>query len=228
MPPVLGPGRRRSRRLWSWLVASGSTFLPSHSTMKLASSPCRNSSITTRAPPALCATPSLLSQQHEVDRLVRLVERHRHDHALAGGQAVGLDDDRRARAVDVGVGRGGVGEGWRTRAVGMPWRCMKALAKALELSSCAAAWVGPKMRRPRARNTSTTPAASGASGPTTVSAIFSAAAKSASAAGSVIGTFSSARVERGAAVARRHVDRLHLAATAPASRPARARGRRRR
>ena len=30
----------------------------------------------------------------------------------------------------------------------MPWRCMKALAKALELSSCAAALVGPKTRRP--------------------------------------------------------------------------------
>jgi hypothetical protein len=59
----------------------------------------------------------------------------------------------------------------------MPWRCMKALAKALELSSCAAACVGPKMRRPRLRNRSTTPAASGASGPTTVSAIFSACGK---------------------------------------------------
>ena len=61
MPPVFGPTSWSSRRLWSWLVASGTTFLPSLSTMKLASSPCMNSSTTTRAPPALCATPSLLS-----------------------------------------------------------------------------------------------------------------------------------------------------------------------
>src|SRR5450755_811076 len=56
---------------------------------------------------------------------------------------------------------------------------MKALAKAFELSSCAAARVGPKMRRPRPRKMSTAPAASAASGPTTVSAIFSARANSA-------------------------------------------------
>ena len=72
----------------------------------------------------------------------------------------------------------------------MPCRCMKALENAFELSSCAAAWVGPKMRSPRARNTSTTPCDSGASGPTTVSATFSRCAKSASAAGSVMATFS--------------------------------------
>jgi hypothetical protein len=53
----------------------------------------------------------LLSSSIIVDGGVRFVERHRHHHALAGGQAVGLDDDRRALGVDVGVGRGGVGEG---------------------------------------------------------------------------------------------------------------------
>ena len=71
----------------------------------------------------------------------------------------------------------------------MPWRFMKSLAKALELSSCAASFVGPKMRSPRSRNSSTTPAASGPSGPTTVSAIFSFAANSASAFTSLIATF---------------------------------------
>src|SRR5215813_13897686 len=69
-------------------------------------------------------------------------------------------------------------------------RKRKPFANALELSSCAAALVGPKIRRPRARKRSTTPAASGASGPTTVSWIRSRAAKSASSASSVIGTFS--------------------------------------
>src|SRR2546423_13657406 len=53
-------------------------------------------------------------------------------------------------------------------AVGMPWRVMKALAKSLELSSCAAAWGGPKILSPACLKSSTTPSASGASGPTTV------------------------------------------------------------
>ncbi len=50
---------------------------------------------------------------------------------------------------------------------------MNALAKSLELSSCAAERVGPNTARPAARKASTTPAASGASGPTTVSAACS-------------------------------------------------------
>src|SRR5215831_5757626 len=62
---------------------------------------------------------------------------------------------------------------------------MKALAKSLELSSCAAFAVGPTIARPAARNASTTPAASGASGPTTVSPIGSAFAKPTSASISV-------------------------------------------
>src|SRR5690606_2199651 len=68
----------------------------------------------------------------------------------------------------------------------MPWRFMKALAKSLELSSCAASLVGPKIFRPRERNRLTMPAASGASGPTRVRATPSATTKSASAAGSRI------------------------------------------
>ena len=114
MPPVFGPWSPSSRRLWSWLVARAATFLPSHSTMKLASSPCRNSSITTRAPPSLCVTPSglIVRRQHELDGLVRLVQAHGHHHALAGGQAVGLDHDGRALLVHIGVGRRRVGEGF--------------------------------------------------------------------------------------------------------------------
>ena len=54
---------------------------------------------------------------------------------------------------------------------------MKRLAKSLELSSCAARRVGPKILRPAARNVSTIPAASGASGPTTVSSTDSFLAK---------------------------------------------------
>ena len=50
MPPVLGPRSPSRNRLWSCDDASGSTLRPSTITMKLASSPARKSSITTRAP----------------------------------------------------------------------------------------------------------------------------------------------------------------------------------
>src|SRR3954468_21699737 len=66
---------------------------------------------------------------------------------------------------------------------------MKALANAFELSSSAAAFVGPKMRRPWARKMSTAPAASAVSGPTTVRSIFSSTANRASSARSVMATF---------------------------------------
>ena len=53
----------------------------------------------------------LVVHQHEIHGVVGLLQRHRHHHALAGGQAVGLDDDGRAQAVHEGVGCCGVGEG---------------------------------------------------------------------------------------------------------------------
>ena len=148
MPPVLGPWSPSSRRLWSCEVASAVTFLPSHSTMKLASSPCRNSSITTRAPPVVVRDAQLVVQQHEVDGFMRFGRGHGHDHALACGQAIGLDHDgralarRRRRAPAAGSVKASYS------AVGMRWRFMKALEKALELSSCAAACGGPEHAQP--------------------------------------------------------------------------------
>ena len=50
---------------------------------------------------------------------------------------------------------------------------MKSFANALLVSSRAAAWVGPNTRRPSASKRSARPAASGASGPTTVKSIRS-------------------------------------------------------
>ena len=49
--------------------------------------------------------------QHEVHSIMGLLQRHGHDHALARRQAVGLDDDGRAQPVHKRVGRSGVGEG---------------------------------------------------------------------------------------------------------------------
>ena len=51
----------------------------------------------------------------------------------------------------------------------MLWRAKKSLVNAFEPSSCAAACVGPKIISPSFVNASTTPATSGASGPTIVS-----------------------------------------------------------
>src|SRR5688500_3222112 len=71
-------------------------------------------------------------------------------------------------------------------------RCftMNDLAKSLEDSSCAAARVGPKIFSPVSRNASTTPAASAASGPTTVTWMFSFLANATSSATPATGTFS--------------------------------------
>ena len=52
MPPVLGPCSPSTTRLWSCAAASGSACSPSTRAKKLASSPTRNSSMTTSAPAA--------------------------------------------------------------------------------------------------------------------------------------------------------------------------------
>src|SRR5262249_59095856 len=62
----------------------------------------------------------------------------------------------------------------------MPRRSMNSFAHALLHSRRAAALVGPKIASPREENSSTMPAASGASGPTTVRSKRRAAAKLAS------------------------------------------------
>jgi len=60
---------------------------------------------------ACACVAELVARQHHVDRFVRFLERHRDDHALAGREAVGLHDDRRAFRVDVGMRGGRVREG---------------------------------------------------------------------------------------------------------------------
>ncbi len=62
MPPVLGPLSPSKARLWSCAPTSGSACSPSHSAKKLASSPTRNSSITTEAPAAPKRLPDSMSR----------------------------------------------------------------------------------------------------------------------------------------------------------------------
>ncbi len=57
----------------------------------------------------------LVAAEHHVDRLVRFGECRRDHHALAGGEPVGLDHDRRALAVHVVVRGRGVSEGCMAR-----------------------------------------------------------------------------------------------------------------
>ena len=56
-----------------------------------------------------------LRGQHEVNRLMRLGQRHRHHHALAGGQPVRLDHNGRAFSLDISVRSQRVAEGFVIR-----------------------------------------------------------------------------------------------------------------
>ena len=67
MPPVFGPVSPSPTRLWSCAEASGIAVSPSHSAKNEASSPTRNSSITTSAP--ACAQ---AAAEHHVDGGFRL------------------------------------------------------------------------------------------------------------------------------------------------------------
>ena len=107
MPPVLGPASPSSRRLWSWLDAIASTFLPSTITMKLASSPSRNSSMTTRA----SGTKRVVISEHHVDCCVGFSEGESHHDAFAGSKSVRLDHNRSAFRIDIGVRSCGISEG---------------------------------------------------------------------------------------------------------------------
>jgi hypothetical protein len=116
MPPVLGPVSPSPTRLWSCAVPKGRAVLPSHRQKKLASSPCQEfldhhfgAGLAERALETI------------LDRRQRLVQRHRHGDALAGGQPVGLDDDRRALRPRIGLGLRRVVE----TLVGRRWECSR-------------------------------------------------------------------------------------------------------
>ena len=47
--------------------------------------------------------PQRVVEQHEVNGGVGFIQRHRHDHALASRQAIGLDDDGRTHAFHIGM-----------------------------------------------------------------------------------------------------------------------------
>ena len=129
---------------------------PSASTKYDASSPTRNSSSTTRSP-APPKRRSTIAVAHRGFRGGAVLGDH---DALAGGQAVGLDDQRvaRTRRAAIAASASSAESHTRKRAVGTPWRAMKSFANALLDSSAAAARVGPTIGAACARRTaSTTP-----------------------------------------------------------------------
>ena len=114
MPPVLGPSSPSSARLKSWAGWSGTTVSPSVMAKRETSGPSRNSSMTTRSQASAC-----VAGRGEVVG---------DDDALAGGEAVVLDDVRRAEGVErlVDLLGGGAdvaaGGGHAGRRPSRPWR----------------------------------------------------------------------------------------------------------
>ena len=134
------------------------------------SGPVRHSSMTSRSP----AAPNLRSAIAAIDGRFGGRPVVGDDDALAGRQAVGLEDDRPAEfagADDAQAPRSSDSQ-VRKRAVGTPWRAMNAFANALLDSSRAAAAVGPKIGRPAAHEPIDDAEAQGSSGPTTVKSML--------------------------------------------------------
>ena len=142
MPPVFGPRSPSKTALWSCAAGIATTVLPSVKARNDASSPYEE--LLHDHPAARGAEGALL---HDVvDGGLGLLERPADDDPLAGGQAVGLDHERRPGLADVGARRAGVGEGARGRgrdAVAAHELLGKALA-ALELGGGAAGAEDPQ------------------------------------------------------------------------------------
>src|SRR6185503_7319671 len=89
MPPVLGPVSPSPTRLWSCAEASGTAVFPSTNANRLASSPSRNSSMTSGPSPAAAIALSAGARGRDGDSLAR-------------GQSVGLDHYRKTEAPERG------------------------------------------------------------------------------------------------------------------------------
>src|SRR5664280_1838216 len=154
MPPVFGPWSPSKTAVWSWVAARGRASRPSQSAIKLTSSPVRNSSITSRpfsvpsaasASAASCATTTPLPAARP--SAFRTTGKPKRPNAIRAWKA---------------------SSPVMYSAVGILLCWKKSFAKILLPSRRAASAFGPTMRKPWERKASTTPATSGASGPTTV------------------------------------------------------------
>mmetsp|Transcript_1408 Transcript_1408/g.3233 ORF Transcript_1408/g.3233 Transcript_1408/m.3233 type:complete len:227 (-) Transcript_1408:2321-3001(-) len=166
MPPVLGPRSPSKIRLWSWAGGSTAIRLPSQSAKMEHSGPNIRSSRTTSAP----ASPNFFASRHS--RTAALAS------SAVSGTTTPLPAARPLALTTTSKGTesmyfnaASTPPFWAEKvwysAVGMLWRFMKSLAKALDASICAAALLGPKTGMSSARSWSARPSASICSGPTT-------------------------------------------------------------
>ncbi len=162
MPPVFGPLSPSRARLKSWAGCSGTTVVPSVIAKSETSGPSRNSSITTRPQAFACA---LACSRSPVTTT-----------PLPAARPSSLTTYGAPKASSASSTSAGVVQTYE-RAVGTPAAAITSLAKALEPSSRAASFEGPKTGMPASRTASATPATSGASGPTTTSSAPSSAAR---------------------------------------------------
>ena len=164
MPPVFGPVSPSPMRLKSCAGAIGTARSPSHSASSDSSSPSRNSSTSTRAP----ASPKRRSTKKSRSACLGLGGRLGDDHSLAGGEAVRLQHGGVGGAVHLGLRllvRGELDPG-RGRHARLAHQLLRERLAALDPRGRGRA--GRTPAGPRASSASTTPATSGASGPTTV------------------------------------------------------------
>ena len=145
MPPVFGPSPPSKARLKSLAGGSGTASRPSHNAKSDTSAPSRSSSTSSSPCPARLRSPSSSSAsvRHTITPL-----------PAASPSALTTHGARATSSC---------------RAVGTPAAAITSLANSLEPSIRAAAAPGPNTEMPARRNSSPTPATSGASGPTTTS-----------------------------------------------------------
>ena len=146
MPPVFGPTSPSQSRLWSRAGGSARASRPSQSAIRLASRPVEP--LLDHDPgPVRSAEPRRSIAASASSSVVA------DGHALAGREAVGLDDDRavpgvRARARTPGPSIGSPALDARDRAIGTPAAAAISWQNALLVSIRAAAAVGPKTAMP--------------------------------------------------------------------------------
>ncbi len=124
------PCRRRTRACGPARSPAPARASPSHSAKNEASSPVEEF-----LDHDLGARRAERAAEHHVDGGERLIERHGDDNALAGGEAIGLDDDRRALRAHVRFRRLRIAEGVRRRAVGMSLALHRSLVKRFDASN---------------------------------------------------------------------------------------------
>ena len=167
--PCSARDRRRRSACSPGPGASGTTFSPSQSASSDSSSPSRCSSSTTSVSPNRRSTKKTSTASRAS------ASRRRDDHALPGGQPVRLQDRRIGGAGEV-LERLLVGAEHRVSGGGHRRRRHQLLGVDLRALDPRRFGPGPKAAIPAASRASTSPATSGASGPTTTRSTPSAAA----------------------------------------------------